>query len=80
VALSYFTGVLAGAFVALRFARDAWTTWPALVVEALLLAFGVINLMSLPHPVWFWIVSLASFPLGAFAAIWLARRFAPAVK
>jgi len=76
VALSYCLGTLAGAYMALKVSRDPWTTWPALVVEGVLLAFGVMNLMALPHPGWFWIASLASFPLGAFAAIWLARKTA----
>jgi hypothetical protein len=74
VALSYFGGTLAGAYMALRVSRDPWTTWPAVSVEAVLLALGVMNLMALPHPGWFWVVALASFPLGAFLAIWLARR------
>jgi hypothetical protein len=74
VALSYFAGTMVGGFVALKVARDAWATWPAVAVEGVLLAFGVMNLMALPHPVWFWVVALASFPLGAFSAIRLARR------
>lgn len=74
VALSYFAATLAGAYMALKVSRDPWTTWPAVAVEGVLLAFGVMNLMALPHPGWFWVVALASFPLGAFSAIWLARR------
>lgn len=75
VAFSYFAGTLAGAYVALIIARDAWAfTWPAVAVEGVLLAFGVLNLMALPHPAWFWVTALASFPLGAFVAIRLARR------
>jgi hypothetical protein len=75
VALSYCTGTLAGAYTALKVSRDPWTTWPAVAVEGVLLAFGVMNLMALPHPGWFWVVALGSFPLGAFAGIWFARRF-----
>jgi hypothetical protein len=74
VALSWFAGTALGAYIALRVARDAWTTWPAVTVEAVLLAAGVMNLMALPHPGWFWVVGLASFPLGAFSGIRLARR------
>jgi hypothetical protein len=76
VALSYFAGTLAGGYMALKVARDVWTTWPAVAVEGVLLAFGVVNLMGLPHPGWFWVVALGSFPLGAFTAIWLARKTA----
>ncbi len=74
VAVTWFAGTLAGAYISLRVARDVWTTWPALTVEAVLLAMGVLNLMALPHPGWFWIAGLASFPLGAFAGIRLARK------
>jgi hypothetical protein len=73
VALSWFAGTLFGSYLALRVAGDAWTTWPAVTVEAVLLAFGVMTLMSFPHPGWFWVVGLASFPLGAFSGIRLAR-------
>lgn len=74
VAFSWFAGTLFGAYIALRVSRDPWTSWPAITVEAVLLAAGVLNLMALPHPGWFWIVGLASFPLGAFGGIRLARR------
>src|SRR5690606_36589394 len=74
VALSWFSGTLAGTYTALRVARDVLTAWPALTVEAVLLAMGVLNLMALPHPGWMWIAGLAAFPLGAFAGIRLARR------
>ncbi len=78
VAFSWFAGTLCGTFVALRMAKDVFTSWPALVVEAVLLTVGVLNLFALPHPGWFWVVGLISFPLGAFAGIRLARRTAPA--
>jgi hypothetical protein len=76
VALSYFLGTLAGAYMALKVARDPWTSWPAVAIEGVLLAMAVMNLMALPHPGWFWIVALVSFPLGAFSGIWLARKTA----
>jgi hypothetical protein len=74
VALSWFSGTLFGAYVALRISRDVFTSWPAITVEAVLLTAGVLNLLALPHPGWFWIVGLAAFPLGAFAGMGLARR------
>lgn len=74
VALSWFGGTVSGTYIALRVSQDGWTTWPAVTVEAALLAAAVLNLMALPHPGWFWVVGLASFPLGAFAGIRLARR------
>lgn len=74
VALAWFAGTFAGGYAALRVARDTVATWPAITVEAVLLTFGALTLLSFPHPGWFWIVGLLSFPLGAFAAVRLARR------
>jgi hypothetical protein len=74
VAFSWFAGTAFGSYIALRVSRDVWTSWPAVTVEAVLLAAGVMNLLALPHPGWFWVVGLISFPLGAFTGIRLARR------
>lgn len=74
VAGTWLLGTLAGTYTALRVARDAFATWPALTVEGVLLGMGLLNLMAIPHPGWFWVAGLASFPLGAFAGIRLARR------
>jgi hypothetical protein len=43
--------------------------WPALTVEAALLAMGALNVAALGYPTWFWVVGLAAFPLGAFVGM-----------
>jgi hypothetical protein len=72
-ALSWLGGTFAGTFIASRVTRDPWVTWPALTVEAGLLAIGALNVAVLSYPAWFWVVGLSAFPLGAFAGMRLAR-------
>ena len=64
----------AGAFAGGRLA--AWMassskTLHAMIVGLLLLSAAVGNMLMIPHPAWFWAVSLALFPLLAYAG---ARR------
>ena len=73
-AFSWLGGTLAGTYLALRISRDPWVSWPALTVEAALLAIGALNVAALSYPTWFWLVGLSSFPLGAFAGMRLARN------
>src|SRR3954451_15657230 len=73
VALAYFLGAAAGAGFAARVARRAPAAHAA-VVGGLLLALGVVNLLTIPHPVWFWPVSLAAFPLGTSVGLRIGRR------
>jgi hypothetical protein len=68
-ALSWLCGTLAGTFLSLRVARDPSVMWPALTVEAALLAMGALNVAALGYPTWFWVVGLAAFPLGAFVGM-----------
>lgn len=69
VLLTYFLATLAGAFIAARIAREDWTAWS---VAGVVLLLTLINVVSLPHPLW--------FVVGAVALIggagWLAGRLA----
>ena len=60
-ALASFLGGLSAAWLAGR--RLA----AALLVAALLLVFGIGNLVLLPHPTWFWFASCPVYPLFAWA-------------
>jgi hypothetical protein len=64
VALAYLLGAVAGAWVAVRITRRSPAACAA-VVGGVLLALTVVNLVTIPHPAWFWPVSLAASPLGA---------------
>ncbi len=39
---------------------------PSLVAGTVLLLFGIINMMMLPHPIWFWILGILVFLPAAF--------------
>ena len=66
VVLSYAAGSVAGGWVAARFApRDKMAH--AMTVGGLLFLLGIVNLMSLPHPTWFWVASSATYWLGAWS-------------
>jgi len=57
-----------GSFVAGLLARLLGRTRPpALVAGAILMALGVVNLVMIPHPVWFWAVSLVLYVPLAWA-------------
>jgi len=67
-------GSFAGGLAAARIARSQWT---AVVVGALQLVGGVVNMATIPHPGWFWVAG----PVALFAPAWLGGRLAgrPAV-
>jgi len=66
VLLSYAAGSVGGGWVAARMAPPPKLRH-AMVVGALLLGMGIVNLTSVPHPVWFWIASNPIFLLGAWS-------------
>lgn len=71
VAIAWFVGTLAGAWVANAIARRALAGW---IVAALIIAGGLWTMITLPHPVWMWAAGVG-LPL---AAGWLAQRLAKA--
>jgi hypothetical protein len=71
VLAAYALGSLVGGWVAARFAPKAPLAH-ALGVGAILTFAGVVNLTSLPHPAWFWVVNLPEFILFA----WLGAQVA----
>ena len=73
VLLSYAVGCFAGGFLATRIARTGTLT-PALSVGIVFFLFGIMNLIMLPHPVWFMIASQATY----IAAAWAGGRMVPA--
>jgi hypothetical protein len=72
VLLSYFVGVTIGAHVAGRFSSDGGPR-QAVMVTLLFIAASLLNLLALPHPVWFW---FANFVVVIFAG-WLGIRLLP---
>jgi hypothetical protein len=46
----------------------------ALAVGLILMLFGLINLLIIPHPIWFWILGLAVYIPAAYAGGWLSAK------
>ena len=76
VLLSYTAGSVAGGWVAARFAPKG-RMMHAMSVAALLFGAGLVNLMTIPHPVWFWVASSALYWLGAWSGAQAAGTAAP---
>ena len=73
VILAWAAGALAGGCLAAWMARRA-NTIHAMIVGALLMAAGIWTMLTIPHPLWFWILGLAVFLPSAFAGARLAPR------
>jgi hypothetical protein len=57
VILAYALGSLVGGFTACVL-TDRSPRGMAVLVGLILMAFGVLNLLMIPHPIWFWLISL----------------------
>jgi len=51
-----------------------------LIIGMVMLGIGVLNLMALPHPVWFWVVGLAGVSNSWSVGGLLAKRSASAFE
>jgi len=69
VLLSYFCGTFVGSWVAARLAADS-PARQAYLIGGMMLISGLMNLFAIPHPVWFWVGSIAVF----VAAAWLGGK------
>lgn len=69
VLLSYFAGTFIGSWVAARLAADA-PARQAYLIGGMMLISGLMNLFAIPHPLWFWVGSIAAF----VAAAWLGGK------
>ncbi len=68
--VAWAAGAFGGGWLAAWMASSA-KTLHGMIVGLLLLSAAVGNMLMIPHPAWFWAVSLALFPLLAYAG---ARR------
>lgn len=66
VLLAFAAGSVAGGWVGARFAPGS-RLMHAMIVGAILLGTGVMNMMQFPHPDWFWVSAIAIFLLGAWS-------------
>ena len=77
VLLAWFVGTFCGAWLAARIGRRAPLVH-ALIIGAVMLACGLYELLTVPHPTWFMIAGLLTFPTAAVAAASLNRKAVPA--
>jgi len=77
VLLSYTVGSVAGGWLAALIGPAAKMTH-AMTVAALLFGAGLMNLMTIPHPAWFWVASSLVYWLGAWSGAQAAGGTAPA--
>jgi predicted MFS family arabinose efflux permease len=71
VLLARGVGTFAGGWLAARLAPRAPLSH-AMIVGLILLAAGVMNMVMLPHPLWFWFPGVALFLPAAYAGAKLA--------
>lgn len=76
VLVSHFCGPLAATFLVTRFA-PLRTAIPAMLIGALFLFAGVMNLKSVGGPIWFAVTDVALYPLATILGIWLGWRKPP---
>lgn len=73
VILAYAIGAFDAGLVSSVIARQD-SRRVALICGLFLLAFGLINLFLIPHPAWFWVLSLAVFLPSAYLGSLLGNR------
>jgi len=73
VLLAMVVGTAAGGGVAARIAPRK-PVLHAMIVGVVLLAFGVMNLVAIPHPTWFAIVNVLTFLPAAYVGALAGRR------
>lgn len=71
VLFAWAVGTLAGGWVATRIAAKG-TVLHAMIVGVILMAVGALNMLMIPHPLWFWIVGLLLFLPAAYAGARMA--------
>lgn len=74
VLLSYFLGSFVGGLIATIVIKGA--SWmPALIVGTILTVLGLINIIAIPHPIWFTISGLMVYFIGSFTAFFMYTKF-----
>ena len=67
VLVGRFLAAAAGAWVAVRIARGArWTAW---LLGLLLLVAAIANMTLFPHPIWFWVIGIALYPVAIMLGV-----------
>lgn len=73
VMLAWMAGAFVGGLVAAWLGRGSPAVH-ALIVGGLMLAMGVLTMVKIPHPLWFWITGIVAVPASAYLASMLVSR------
>lgn len=78
VILAWAVGTVCGSVAAARLtAPTGHRTRSGLIVGGVLMLGGLMNLIAIPSPLWFWMAGLAVFPVAAFAGTLLVAKLWP---
>jgi hypothetical protein len=72
VLVGWFLAAVASAWVAVRIARG--DRRPAWLLGLLLLVAAIANMRLFPHPVWFWVIGIALYPVAIMLGAGLGSR------
>jgi len=72
VLVAWGAGSLAGGFTAAAIARRAHVVH-ALIVGGIQCAFGIITMLMIPHPLWFWFAAIAIVVPASYVGALLAK-------
>jgi uncharacterized protein YacL len=65
---------LAGGFIATKIAKIKSPS-SALIVGVIFMLLGVLNMITIPHPIWFWLLSAFAFiPMAYFGYLLAAKK------
>ena len=73
VVLAYAVGSFGGGGLAARLVQKSHILH-AMIVGGLLMVAGIMNMFMIPHPFWFWIISVAVYLPAAYAGARFAHR------
>lgn len=76
VLLAHFFGALAGAAIGSKIASSSQFKL-SMIIGVFMLIMGIINLFTIPHPVWFMIADMFTYLPGAFIGFKIYQRYMP---
>ena len=76
VLLAHFFGALGGAAVGSKIASSHQFKL-SMIIGTFMLIMGIINLFTIPHPLWFMVVDMFTYLPGAFIGYKIYQRFMP---
>lgn len=73
VILAWAIGSFGGGWLASRIAQKSHVML-ALIVGGILMAAGIMNMLMIPHPLWFWILGIAVYLPAAYAGALMGQK------